>query len=232
MKTTARTLLTVLVTGSLLGLFASACGGDPPVDALQAAEDAINQASDVTRNCAPEEFRAAERLFEQAQEANRAGDYDRARLLAESARDQAERARLTAQANADDCEALNPGEDDERNPLGERPTYVDTDYELIPVYFGYDAFNLDERARQTLARHAEYLGQTAYSLVIEGHCDANGTDAYNLALGESRARAVARQLVTLGIPAERLSTISYGEFRPASPHDNALNRRAEFRLRE
>jgi hypothetical protein len=74
---------------------AAACAGSPPNDALQAAQAAIDGARDA-EDCAPEEFRAAERLLEQANAANDAGDFDRARILAESAQQQAERARLTA----------------------------------------------------------------------------------------------------------------------------------------
>lgn len=67
---------------------------------------------------------------------------------------------------------------------------------------------------------------------IEGHCDERGSDAYNLALGERRAKAALQYLVTLGIPDKRLSVISYGKEKPADPgHDEtswSKNRRDEF----
>jgi peptidoglycan-associated lipoprotein len=67
---------------------------------------------------------------------------------------------------------------------------------------------------------------------IEGHCDERGTVEYNLALGDRRARAAKEQLVSLGVPAGRLRTISYGKERPSDPgHGEAAwaqNRRAEF----
>jgi peptidoglycan-associated lipoprotein len=73
---------------------------------------------------------------------------------------------------------------------------------------------------------------SAAKVRIEGNCDERGSDEYNLALGEKRAKAAMEYLVTLGIPAERLSVISYGKEKPADPgHDEAAwakNRRDEF----
>jgi peptidoglycan-associated lipoprotein len=70
------------------------------------------------------------------------------------------------------------------------------------------------------------------SVLIQGHCDERGTVEYNLALGEKRAKAARDYLVDLGISADRIRTISYGEERPANPgHDESAwsqNRRAEF----
>ncbi len=67
---------------------------------------------------------------------------------------------------------------------------------------------------------------------IEGHCDERGTAEYNLALGERRANSAKKYLVSLGIPADRLSTISYGKEMPLDPGHNeeawAKNRRAHF----
>jgi peptidoglycan-associated lipoprotein len=68
---------------------------------------------------------------------------------------------------------------------------------------------------------------------IEGHCDDRGSDEYNLALGERRARAVRNFLVSLGVSPERMETISYGEEMPVNPKKTetawAMNRRAEFK---
>jgi len=69
-------------------------------------------------------------------------------------------------------------------------------------------------------------------VIVEGHCDERGTEAYNLALGERRARSVRDYLVTRGIAADRISTISYGEDRPVCREANeacwSQNRRAAF----
>ena len=214
----------------LIATVLSGCPGTPPVDALQAAEDAIARAS-LAEACAAEEYRAAQRLLEQAQRANEAGDYDEALRLAGAAQQQAERARLTAQANADDCEAAQHLFDDDSDNVFARPDLTFADYELIPVYFGYDVSSVDQRTREVLNRHAQFINQDTFQIVIEGHCDHHGTDSYNLALGERRARAVGQYLVNQGVDPARLAIISYGEFRPASDHDESLNRRAEFRAR-
>lgn len=105
---------------------------------------------------------------------------------------------------------------------------------LETVYFDYDAFTLKPAARQALERNATWLqANPAVKLVIEGHCDERGSDEYNLALGERRALAVKGYLTTLGVVAERLATISYGEERPAVEGQSeaawSKNRRAEFK---
>jgi len=104
---------------------------------------------------------------------------------------------------------------------------------LEKIFFEYDAFTLTPQAREILSRNAEWLRQNpAAKLTVEGHCDERGADEYNLALGQRRAEAVRSYLVTLGIAAERLSTISYGEERPVAVGNGegawAQNRRAEF----
>ncbi len=104
-----------------------------------------------------------------------------------------------------------------------------------PVYFDYDKSNIRPEYQPVLEGIGKWLGKnTGRQLLIEGHCDERGTDEYNLALGERRALAVRRYLVALGIPAERLHTISYGEEKPADPgHEEtswSKNRRAEFKL--
>ncbi len=71
----------------------------------------------------------------------------------------------------------------------------------------------------------EYSGT---SIIIEGHCDARGTNDYNLALGDRRAASVKSYLVDLGVPPSSLTIISYGEERLASHSNDALNRRAQF----
>jgi peptidoglycan-associated lipoprotein len=84
------------------------------------------------------------------------------------------------------------------------------------VFFGYDKYDLSADARRTLERQAAWLKQYAQvRLVVEGHADERGTREYNLALGERRANALKDYLVALGVPAARLSTVSYGKERPA-----------------
>ena len=104
---------------------------------------------------------------------------------------------------------------------------------LEKIYFDFDAFTLSQTSRDTLAKNAEILlKKLSGNIQIEGHCDERGSDEYNLALGEKRAKSALNYLVTLGVPAERLSVISYGKEKPADPgHDEAAwakNRRGEF----
>jgi len=83
------------------------------------------------------------------------------------------------------------------------------------VFFAYDRSDISPEAQQILQRQAEWLRRyPQVSVTIEGHCDERGTREYNLALGERRAQAVKNVLVALGIPASRVSTISYGKERP------------------
>lgn len=101
------------------------------------------------------------------------------------------------------------------------------------VHFEFDSSALTPRAQQVLTAKAAYLrANTGVSAVIEGHCDERGTAAYNMALGERRAESAKAFLVNLGIAANRLTTISYGEERPLDPRSNeeawAKNRRAQF----
>lgn len=104
---------------------------------------------------------------------------------------------------------------------------------LETIYFDFDKFDLREPDRVILTKNAELLLNKIKSNVqIEGHCDERGSAEYNLALGERRARSAMNYLVTLGVPADRLSIISYGEEKPIDPGQNeeawAKNRRAQF----
>jgi peptidoglycan-associated lipoprotein len=102
-----------------------------------------------------------------------------------------------------------------------------------PVFYAYDQAEIDAAGQQSLNANAELMKKYPTLLVtIEGHSDERGTAEYNLALGERRAMAARNYLVSLGIPAERLRTVTYGKEFPFEPgHDEASwskNRRAHF----
>jgi peptidoglycan-associated lipoprotein len=102
-----------------------------------------------------------------------------------------------------------------------------------PVFFPLDSFEVDGTAQQALSTNAGLLKKyPSWVITIEGHCDERGTAEYNLALGEKRALAAKTYLVSLGIPADRLRTVSYGKEFPFDPgHDEGAwskNRRAHF----
>ena len=99
------------------------------------------------------------------------------------------------------------------------------------IYFDTDMFNIDPEDQAALRQQATYLQQyPGIRATIEGHADERGTREYNLALGERRANAAKNFLVSLGIGAERLTTVSYGKERPVATGSNeqawARNRRA------
>ena len=108
--------------------------------------------------------------------------------------------------------------------------------ELEKLYFDYDSYSLSPAARESLSRGSEYLlrKNPSVKVQIEGHCDERGSDEYNMALGEKRAKAAYDYLTSLGVPAARLSTISYGEEKPAESGQDetawAKNRRVEFKI--
>jgi peptidoglycan-associated lipoprotein len=84
------------------------------------------------------------------------------------------------------------------------------------VFFALDSSVISSEAQGTLERQAAWLKQyTNLAVTVEGHCDERGTREYNLALGERRAAAAKNYLVSLGVDASRISTISYGKERPA-----------------
>ena len=104
---------------------------------------------------------------------------------------------------------------------------------LKEIYFDFDRYDLRPDARETLKANGDWLKANPSLLVeIEGHCDERGTNEYNMALGAKRAQAAMDDLITLGVAANRLSTISYGEEVPVCEEHTeecwAKNRRDRF----
>ena len=104
---------------------------------------------------------------------------------------------------------------------------------LKEVYFDFDKYDIRPEDAKTLDANATWLKSNGDNLVlIEGHCDERGTNEYNLALGERRAKATMNYLVSQGIQANRITIISYGEERPVCTEKTeacwAKNRRANF----
>jgi len=108
---------------------------------------------------------------------------------------------------------------------------------LEDVFFDFDKYDIKDQYRKVLARDAEILiNHPDLNLLVEGHCDERGTNEYNLALGEKRAKAVVDFLVAYGLDRKRISMISYGEERPFDPGHNeaawAKNRRAHLVIKK
>jgi peptidoglycan-associated lipoprotein len=107
---------------------------------------------------------------------------------------------------------------------------------LNDVFFAFDSWNITEEGRQTLQADAEWLrANPSRVLTVEGHCDERGSQAYNLVLGERRAKAVQNYLVQLGITPDRVGVVSYGKDRPfcrdASESCYQQNRRGHLVVR-
>lgn len=104
---------------------------------------------------------------------------------------------------------------------------------LEDIFFDFDKFNIKDEYKKVLAGDAEILlSNSDVRLLIEGHCDERGTNEYNMALGEKRAKAVVDFYITYGIDKGRLSMVSYGEERPFARGSSeaawAKNRRAHM----
>jgi peptidoglycan-associated lipoprotein len=107
---------------------------------------------------------------------------------------------------------------------------------LPDIHFDFDRYAIRPHDAQILDGNARWLTTNKGDrLLIEGHCDERGTDAYNLALGDRRAKAAMSYLVAQGVGAERITIISYGKERPlCTDHDEACrarNRRAHFAVK-
>ena len=120
-------------------------------------------------------------------------------------------------------------------PFDQDPNYVRcTDVNFEPVYFGFDASNLQPSELAKVEKVAAHLKQTGRVVIVEGNCDERGSNEYNLSLGESRAIAIRDYLVSLGIDAQRIQSKSYGEEKPAVAGQGegawSKNRRGEFAI--
>jgi len=114
-----------------------------------------------------------------------------------------------------------------------RPVEFAETANLKDIHFEFDKYDIRPGDAKILDANAAWLKQAASNLVlIEGHCDERGTNEYNLALGERRAKATMNYLVSQGIQASRITIISYGEERPSCAEKNegcwSKNRRAHF----
>ncbi len=111
----------------------------------------------------------------------------------------------------------------------------DKDVNLKTIYFEFDKSELSQDAMATLKSNASYvINNPGVNILVEGHCDERGTTEYNLALGQRRAVKVKEYYTRLGVAANRVATISYGEEKPVDSKSNeaayAKNRRAETKV--
>jgi peptidoglycan-associated lipoprotein len=112
------------------------------------------------------------------------------------------------------------------------PSEFTANENLKDVFFDFDKYDIRPNDAKMLDTNAAWLKSNNNLVLIEGHCDERGTNEYNLALGERRAKATMNYLVSQGIQANRITIISYGEERPVCNEKTdscyAKNRRAHF----
>ena len=118
-------------------------------------------------------------------------------------------------------------------PFDQDPNFVRcTDVDFPPVYFGFDASNLQPSEMAKVEAVAAHLKQTGRVVLVEGNCDERGSNEYNLSLGELRAISISKYLAELGVNVQSVQTKSYGEEKPAvvgaSEAAWSKNRRGEF----
>jgi peptidoglycan-associated lipoprotein len=104
--------------------------------------------------------------------------------------------------------------------------------DLVDIYFEFDKYDIGPADARALDSNARWLRTNRDLVLIEGHCDARGTNEYNVALGERRAKSTMNYLVGQGVAASRITIVSYGEERPQCTQNNeacwSKNRRAHF----
>jgi peptidoglycan-associated lipoprotein len=128
-------------------------------------------------------------------------------------------------------------EDNEKTELEARGKKFKQIAQLKNVYFDFDKYDLKPETRTILIKNAEWLlSNREVEILIAGHCDERGTVEYNLALGDKRAKVVRDYYYRLGIPYNRMATISYGKEKPLNPGHNeeswTKNRRAETLIKK
>lgn len=239
------------------------CAKKIPQAEINAAKEALERARQLGAT-EIEEYKIAQDYFDQAMKHVEKKEYDQAKLKAIISKEFAELAIKRWNKMAEELEKKEKVEIVEEQPeLKETklpPPYqikgINPDdiigtsafgrgyrlKQLKNVYFDFDSFYISPEMRKIIEENARIIKEILdknpnISVLIEGHCDERGTNEYNLELGWKRAQAVKRVLMLLGIPEERIQTVSYGEEFPEFPcpppscHDEskwAKNRRAVF----
>lgn len=207
-------------------LLAVGCGKEPPDAELAAAKAAVAdaEAAGAGVNC-PEKLKAAEDKLAEAEAEYAAEEYDEVRITA------AEVIKLAEIAKA--CPPPPPPPP----PPTPEPAMAPT---VAPIYFDTDKYNIREGMQARAKDNAEKIksGWTSKgnSVIIEGHCDERGSEEYNLALGDRRAKTVKNYLAAYGIDGKQIFTKSFGESQPVDMGHNevawAKNRRVEFKFKK
>ena len=204
-KNNVKYLLAIMFIVFSVSIFINSCAPKKPKVDQAAIMKEQQRAAEEKRLTAEEEER---RKFDEA-------------MKAEQKRKAEEEAKLKAE------------EEEEIKPQIAREAETKVVPQLDDIHFDFDKSDIRTDAREILQKNADWLQNNPdIKIQIEGHCDERGTAEYNLALGERRAMSTKKYLISLGISADRIYTISYGEELPIDPNHSedswTKNRRAHF----
>jgi len=233
------TLFVMLITLATI-LVIPACRMKPPEKERMLAEKAFRDALS-GKDCARENYLAAEELINKAREAVNAKQYEKAKELFLAAKKKSDEIAEYVRSHPDEC---NPREAKKGDKIGARTTegFIEETLSYDPkdpnmrfpvIHFDFNEATIRPQDMPLIATMVEWMGNFPEAAIrIEGHADERGSVDYNLSLGERRAQAVRDELLKRGIDGKRLRIVSYGEERPIALGHNedawAQNRRAEF----
>ena len=224
-KNNVKYLLAIMFIVFSVSVFINSCAPKKPKVDQAAIMREQERAAEETRLKAEEEER---RKFDEAMKV------EQERRAAEEARLKAEEdARLKAEEEKRVEEERLKEEEGEITPQVAREAETKAVPQLGDIHFDFDKSDIRADSREILQKNADWLQNNPdIKIQIEGHCDERGTAEYNLALGERRAMSTKKYLISLGISADRIYTISYGEELPIDPNHSedawSKNRRAHF----
>ena len=224
-KNNAKYLLAIMFIVFSVSVFINSCAPKKPKVDQAAIMREQERAAEEAKLKAEEEER---RKFDEAMKA------EQERRAAEETRLKAkEEARLKAEEEKRIEEERLKETEGEITPQVAREAETKAVPQLDDIHFDFDKSDIRADSREILQKNADWLQNNPdIKIQIEGHCDERGTAEYNLALGERRAMSTKKYLISLGISADRIYTISYGEELPIDPNHSedalAKNRRAHF----
>ena len=224
-KNNVKYLLAIMFIVFSVSVFINSCAPKKPkVDQTAIMREQERAAEEAKLKAEEEERRKFDEAMKVEQERRAA---EEARLKAE------EEARLKAEEEKRSEEEKLKEAEGEITPQVAREAETKTVPQLDDIHFDFDKSDIRADSREILQKNADWLQNNPdIKIQIEGHCDERGTAEYNLALGERRAMSTKKYLISLGISADRIYTISYGEELPIDPNHSedawSKNRRAHF----
>jgi len=232
-KNNVKYLLAIMFIVFSVSIFINSCAPKKPKVDQAAIMKEQQRAAEEKRLKAEEEER---RKFDEAMKAEqkrKAEEEKRLKAEEEERRKFDEAMKAEQKRKAEEEAKLKAEEEEEIKPQIAREAETKVVPQLDDIHFDFDKSDIRTDGREILQKNADWLQNNPdIKIQIEGHCDERGTAEYNLALGERRAMSTKKYLISLGISADRIYTISYGEELPIDPNHSedswAKNRRAHF----